>query len=136
METLSNFSLVHPFFYLFAALALSFVVRIFIALAESICCGSFKKMFLAVLGGCGKNNAPKDNWLCFILGCMEATTYPILLVVDKPEYIGVWLAFKTVNRYKYKEMDRGFFNRYLVANGMILIGSYFLAQRFVTKCAT
>jgi hypothetical protein len=22
---------------------------------------------------------------------MEATTYPILLSVDKPEYIGVWL---------------------------------------------
>lgn len=134
METLSDFIIVHPFFYFFAALVLSFVVRIFIAFAESICCDSFKKMFFSVLGGYGgKNNAPKDKWLGFILGCMEATTYPILLSVDKPEYIGVWLAFKTVNRYKYKEMDRGFFNRYLVANGMILIGSYFLAQWFVIR---
>jgi len=137
MDDLLGFQFNHPVYYLLAAAAVALVARLLISFTEAIQQDEFLKAFFVVLWGFGdrkdqESTIPKDYLLGFVVGVMESAAYPVLLDVGKPEYIGAWLAFKTVNKWKYKEMERGLFNRYLVANGIILIGSYFLARCFFT----
>lgn len=69
-----------------------------------------------------------DRLLGFFIGFLELVSYPILIIVNLPEYVGAWLVFKTVNRWNYKSQNRGLFNRYLFANALILVFSYLFAR--------
>jgi hypothetical protein len=73
-----------------------------------------------------------DYGLGFWLGFLELLAYPILLKSNHAAYIGAWLAFKTVHRWGYApEYKRGTYNRYLLANALIICISYFMAYFFV-----
>jgi hypothetical protein len=73
-----------------------------------------------------------DHGLGFWLGFLELLAYPILLKSNHAAYIGAWLAFKTVHRWGYAPgYKRGTYNRYLLANAVIICISYFMAYFFV-----
>jgi hypothetical protein len=73
-----------------------------------------------------------DHWLGFWLGLLELLAYPILLKSDHAAYIGAWLAFKTAHRWGYAPgYKRGTYNRYLLANALIICISYLIAYFFV-----
>jgi len=141
MDDLLGFKFDHPVYHWLAAGAVALVARLFISFTEAMQQDKFFRAFFLVLWGFGdqknqESTIPKDYLLGFVLGAMESAAYPVLFAVGKPEYVGAWLAFKTVNKWKYKKMERGLFNRYLVANGIILIGSYFLARCFFPLAAS
>jgi len=70
-----------------------------------------------------------DYWQPFFIGWLELISYPVLIFSDKASFIGAWLAFKTVHRWSYAPgVNRGFYNRYLLSNALILIASYVLAR--------
>ncbi len=72
-----------------------------------------------------------DYWQPFFLGLLELVTYPILIFSNHALFIGSWLAFKTVHRWSYAPgINRGFYNRYLLSNALILVGSYILGKSF------
>lgn len=76
-----------------------------------------------------KRREQDDYWQPFVLGWLELIAYPILIFSDKPSFIGAWLAFKTVHKWSYSpETKRGFYNRYLVSNLLILIVSFVLVR--------
>ena len=73
----------------------------------------------------------KDYLQSFFIGWLELLAYPVLLFDGKASFIGAWLAFKTVHRWSYAPgINRGFYNRYLISNALILIGSFFLQSYF------
>jgi len=116
--------------YLGLALAIPLAIRLFICLVEA---KRLSVPFLKILKGTGgKENCkdiPADYWLAFIIGVLEMLAYPPLIVTNAPTIIGGWLVFKTVNRWQYAPgQSRGPFNRYLVANAVILLGAYFSAR--------
>lgn len=77
-----------------------------------------------------KKPCAPDYFQSSVIGCLELLVYPVLLFNSKVLFIGAWLAFKTVHRWGYAPgINRGFYNRYLVSNALILIGS-FIIQRF------
>lgn len=98
---------------------------------------SSKKRFYAIFWGIGyivkdkdsERRVAADYWLGFIIGMVELLSYPVLFLSNHANFIGAWLAFKTVNRWGYAPgYNRGHFNRYLVANALILIISFILAK--------
>lgn len=70
-----------------------------------------------------------DYWQPFFLGWLELVSYPVLFHSDKASFIGAWLAFKTVHRWSYSPgINRGFYNRYLLSNALVLVISFILAK--------
>lgn len=70
-----------------------------------------------------------SSWLPLVLGIFEMLAYPMLIVSSQVGAIGGWLLFKTVHRAQYAPTEkRGPYNRYLVANAMILCSSYLSAR--------
>ncbi|WP_169709588.1 hypothetical protein [Deferrisoma camini] len=117
--------------YLGFALVIPFAVRLFICWIESKRLSiPFKKIFKGFGGEENDKDVPADYWLAFIIGILEMLAYPPLIGSNTPEIIGGWLAFKTINRWQYApNWSRGPFNRYLVANAVVLFGAY-LSARF------
>ena len=70
-----------------------------------------------------------DYFLGFFLGVIELLAYPILIFSNNIVLIGAWLLFKTIHRTKYNPNEkRGLYNRYLLANALILIFSYLMCR--------
>jgi len=124
----------HPIKYFGGAFFSSLITRLYVVFVEIWANKKWNwKSFRDILIGHGiVNNENKivaaDRTTGFIIGFLECLAYSLFIKIGKPDYIGAWLIFKTVNRWKYKEQDRGLFNRYLVANGFVLVASYLLAQ--------
>jgi hypothetical protein len=74
-----------------------------------------------------------DYWQPFLLGVLELTAYPVLLASGKPEYIGAWLAFKTLPRLGAWEKQRNNYQRFLIGNALVLIFSYALTRWFIGR---
>jgi len=116
--------------YLGLALLIPLLIRLFICSIEAKRLGvSFRKIFKGFGDKENDKHVPSDYWLAFIIGVLEMLAYPPLLVTDAPAIIGGWLLFKTVNRWQYApNRTRGPFNRYLVANAVIIFGAYLSAR--------
>lgn len=67
-----------------------------------------------------------DYWTPFMLGFLESLAYPVLMSINKWEYIGGWLVLKTVFRWKEWSEERTVYNRFLIGNAMVFIGAYIL----------
>lgn len=132
MNELLLITIPNPWTYFILALVIALVVRIYITAIEAWSRGA--GWFRPVLLGYGKSvtaDGPviaADKLTGLVIGFLEVAMYPILIKANLPEYIGAWLPFKTVNRWSYKRQDRGLFNRYLVANALVLVASYCLAR--------
>jgi hypothetical protein len=142
MIKLPNFSLCEALIYLLLTGAISLVIRVITSIWRSLESheGSLVK-FKAVFKGNGwKEDGGRvvaaDYWQSYFLGWLELISYPILFTSGLPSFIGAWLAFKTVNRFKYNEVERGFFNRYLISNGVILICSYLMENWYLQQIST
>ena len=135
MSNLLNIQPTGLVIYLVWALFIPLVIRIFISAIETrrlLLQGCFWKIFRGV-GNRQTNSTskdvPADYWLSFGLGVLEMLAYPAIIKADQPTIIGAWLAFKTVHRWSYAPgYSRGQYNRYLVANAIILLSSYFAAR--------
>jgi hypothetical protein len=118
--------------YFLIALLASFALRVYTSLVEGMARG--REWFFPVFWGVGREENGKriaaDYWTGFLVGYLEAAAYPILLGTGHAEYLGAWLAFKTVNRMNYRKQDRGLFNRYLAANALLLFFGFFMARLY------
>lgn len=72
-----------------------------------------------------------DHWLTFILGIIELSIYPILIVTHNWSFIGAWLGFKTVAQWGTWGKNRNTFNRFLIGNVIVLLVSYLLLTGFI-----
>lgn len=72
----------------------------------------------------------RDYFHPWILGTLELGAYAILIAADKWLPIGAWLAYKTYGASPKWE-DRGVYNRFLIGNALVLLGS-FIVSRAVT----
>lgn len=135
MTELLRITPVAPYLYVGWAVIIPLLIRIFIAVIETRRL-SLEGGFWKIFRGFGDPNpkkpgkdVPADYWLAFILGMLEMLAYPPVLAADQPTFIGAWLVFKTVHRWSYAPgFSRGPYNRYLVANGIILLASYLSAR--------
>ena len=70
-----------------------------------------------------------DYWMPYVLGVLETAGYSAAFAAHQLASIGGWLTFKTVHRVVYaKEADRGPFDRYLLANAVLLAAAYCCAR--------
>ncbi len=89
----------------------------------------FFSIFRSFFVGTGVDgNRSFDHFQTFILGVMELSIYPILLIANKPEYIGGWLALKTLPQWSRWTEERWVYNRFLIGNALIIVYSYFVAR--------
>ncbi len=135
MNELLNIKPASTVWYLAWAIVIPLVIRVFISAIETrrlALQGGFWKIFSGFGGrksGGNGEDVPADYWLAFTLGVLEMLAYPALLRANQHIFIGAWLIFKTVHRRSYAAgYERGPYNRYLVANGIILVASYFAAR--------
>lgn len=73
-------------------------------------------------------NRSFDHFQTFVLGVMELSIFPILLIANNPEYIGGWLALKTLPQWNKWTQKRWIYNRFLLGNAFIIAFSYFIAR--------
>ena len=59
--------------------------------------------------------------------------YPILIASGLAPYIGAWLGFKVVPVLGSWVKARNAYQRFLIGNGLVLIGSYLLMRWFIAK---
>jgi len=113
--------------YLWLAFGIPLAVRIFISLIEA---ARLRTCPLKIFGGFSSDNEiPSDYWLAYVLGMIEMLAYPVFFASSFVAPVGAWLLFKTVHRWHYApDTSRGPYNRYLVANAAVLLGSYFSAR--------
>ena len=94
-----------------------------------------RRAFLGIFHGFKQSDGQvtSDYWQPTLLGFLELTVYPILLASGKPEYIGAWLAFKTLPRFGSWEKHRPTYQRFLIGNALVLIFSYALTRLFIGR---
>ena len=100
-------------------------------------CDSIFKIFIGigykVTSSSSGETKGADYLLGYFLGALELMAYSLCIKALVPEYIGAWLAFKTINRWHYApNIDRGFFNRYLFANALVLTGAFLMVKTILT----
>jgi len=90
---------------------------------------SFMSTFRSFFLGKGVDgNRSFDHFQTFVLGVMELSIFPILLIANKPEYIGGWLALKTLPQWSRWTEKRWIYNRFLLGNAFIIVLSYYIAR--------
>jgi len=112
------------------SLVVRFVTTLFAALEKnSEDSGSFFTTFKHFYLGKGSDeNKSFDYFQTFVLGVMELSIFPVLLIANKPEYIGGWLVLKTLPQWNRWTEERWVYNRFLIGNALIIVFSYFLAR--------
>lgn len=138
LNLLHSWKLSDPCCYFVFVFTLGLIVRIIICLLRAfdkddntlkIFTENFKKYFLGFYTSDKKDHA--DHWLTFILGILELSIYPILIVTQNWSFIGAWLAYKAVAQWKVWEENRNSFNRFLIGNLIVLLVAYFILTRFI-----
>ena len=121
--------------YLVSAAVVSVLIRIISSgLRASEAPKERRRAFLGIFHGFQSDGqVTPDYWQPTLLGFLELTIYPILLASGKPEYIGAWLAFKTLPRFGSWEKHRNTYQRFLIGNALVLIFSYALGRLFIGR---
>lgn len=123
-------------FLLFAFL-LSLLVRVISVLlrATELASASKDNKFFELLWksflGFGDDPTKYDYWHPFILGWLEFTIYPVLMVTGTWTVIGAWLGFKTLAQWKHWSEHRPAFNRFLICNVLVVVLSLLLMAKLV-----
>lgn len=80
-------------------------------------------------------NGPKeilpDYWHPFWLGFLELCAFPYFILGGKPDYIGAWIALKTLAQWKVWQNDRTVFNLFLIGQALVLIFSYIIVRQWM-----
>jgi hypothetical protein len=94
--------------------------------------GWFPRATLQLPPGGGPPRHPvSDICLPFVIGLIELYSYPVLMKLDQLTIIAAWIGLKTVAQWTRWTGDRSVFNRYLLANLLVILASLYLT-RFVT----
>jgi hypothetical protein len=136
---LLNASVSNTFCYVALAIASSAAVRVVSTLLQGLEAQLQGKGFAhhAKQAFVGNRPAIKDQqeggdyWSPFFLGLIESFAYPILIVYSDWAVIGAWFTLKTIAQYGHWATSRATFNRFLIGNGLVLVGAYFNARFFV-----
>lgn len=72
-----------------------------------------------------------DYWFPMIIGLIELSCFPILMITKNWTIIGAWLAFKVLPHWKVWSEDRSTFNRFLIGQGLQLIYAAIVLTQFV-----
>jgi len=65
------------------------------------------------------------------LGVLELVVFPVLMATEHWSYVGAWLGFKTLAQAVRWNEDRGVFNRFLIGSALIIVASYYLADKAI-----
>ena len=84
----------------------------------------FRRRFIEIFIGISKIDPTPDIWYNFILGTIELFCFPILMGTNSWPAIGAWIAFKALAQWNRWIKNRLVFNRFLIANAIIIIASY------------
>jgi hypothetical protein len=68
-----------------------------------------------------------DRLIPASLGIVELFIYPTAMRYGAWDYIGAWIALKSVAQWSRWTDKRAVFNRYLLGNAMVLIASYLIS---------
>ncbi len=86
---------------------------------------AFRTNFLL---GVSPDERQSDYWHPLVLGLLEATAYPILMLAGNWEFIGAWIVLKTAGNWERWKKSRLSFNRFLIGNGVLLSLSYLFTR--------
>lgn len=130
--------------YIGAAFFISIVFRMFMSLLQSLelkYSGPkdlieqknliFIDVYISFLYGQNPNNNRNDLFYNFLLGFFELLIYPILIKSSNIEIIGAWLGFKALAQWGRWNKERLIYNRFLIANLLIVVISYFLSHIYI-----
>jgi hypothetical protein len=116
--------------YFGAVLAASLILRVLMCGLRAVDVSvrqrtSFVRAFAKSFSGVG-NADPNDDdyWHPFIIGTLELLVFPYLMLTENWNYIGAWLALKTVSQWKSWTERRHVFNRFLIGNLLVIGISY------------
>ncbi|MBW8003530.1 MAG: hypothetical protein FVQ80_16200 [Planctomycetes bacterium] len=98
------------------------------ALLKLSWCDTFWRSFI---GFSKKHWYYRDYLLGALIGLAELITYPFLLSKGKWQIVGGWIAIKTAAQWSVWIRSRTTFNRFLLANIIILAVSYAWLKRYV-----
>lgn len=121
--------------YLVTVAVVSFLIRVILSgLRASEVPKERRRAFVGIFHGFRSDGqVTPDFWQPTLIGVLELTVYPILLASERPEYIGAWLAFKTLPRFGSWEKHRNTYQRFLIGNALVLIFSYALMRLFIVR---
>jgi len=76
----------------------------------------------------GFNTSAKvdDYWLTFFLGSVELFSYPILINIQKWEFLGAWIGIKVASTWGTWQKSRTAYTRFLCGNLLVIIASFFI----------
>jgi len=120
--------------YILAAILLSLFVRVcgvllraFEVTGKSLVVGGYWRNFWDLFKGYGAG--PNSDYLHpFFVGILEAVIYPVLLASNHPAYVGAWIGLKTLAQASAWTKDRNTYQRFLIGNALVVIGSYLLSR--------
>jgi hypothetical protein len=76
---------------------------------------------------CGYFTPHMDRLIPLCIGVTELFIYPTAMHYGAWNYIGAWIALKTLPHWTRWTRKRAVFNRYLLGNALVLIASYLIA---------
>ncbi len=83
--------------------------------------------------GLSKKDPNPDFWYNTILGTFELLAFPILMKTNSWEAIGAWIGFKAIAQWSTWTKDRLVFNRFLIANVIVLTVSFLILKDHIIK---
>lgn len=128
-----------PICYLLLAVVVSLFVRCLLSAFQAMegPIRNFGKAFWITFRGYDTQKFDRDDyWTSFVLGFLEASVYPVLLTLNKPEYIGGWLVLKTIPQWRLWTKHRIFYNHFLIGNAVVVISSFFFGSSFLQLSLT
>ena len=121
------------FYLLYAAIG-SLVLRLVLSFlrAVEVPKDQWGAKFKVAFRGFGESgeNAANDYWQACLLGFLEICTLPVLIAINKPEYVAGWLILKTLPQWKRWSEARNVYNRFLIGNAGMLLISWLMARHF------
>ena len=89
------------------------------------------RAFWECFKGFSKSKAHADLWLHWLIWFAELAAYPVLIKMGYFSTIGGWLALKTAGGWSGWKVSRTSFNRFLLANLMVLAVAFFWLSHYV-----
>jgi hypothetical protein len=131
--------------YVFLTLTLSLLVRILSSLLKALeqylrslnaddspQKASFGQLFRTSFKGFGATDSGIDDyWFPFLIGWFELSLFPILMRSKAWEFIGAWLALKTLAQWETWNKNRPAFNRFLIGTAAVVTLSFLVARRIL-----
>jgi len=99
---------------------------------DKSCWWNFKSCYWKYFKGWGSSRDEENDYLHpSIIGFFELVAYPILMAVNKWEFIGAWVTLKTVAEWQAWTKERRPFNRFLIGNALVILIAFLIALLYI-----